>query len=59
MKFPCRLDKFVSHITELPRSKVKAGIKKRNAIVNGELITKFDHPTSQDDHVEWQGEHIA
>ncbi len=59
MKFPCRLDKFVSHITELPRSKVKAGIKKRNAIVNGELITKFDHQITQDDHVEWQGEPIA
>ena len=58
MKFPCRLDKFVSHICELPRSKVKAGIKKHYATVNGQLITKFDHAIDKEDHVEWQEKHI-
>jgi 16S rRNA pseudouridine516 synthase len=56
MKFPCRLDKFLSHLCELPRTKVKAGIKKRYVTVNGEVITKFDHSITQDDNVTWQGE---
>lgn len=56
MKFPCRIDKFVSHITELPRTKVKAGIKKSKVTVNGEVIKKFDHSISADAVVTWQGE---
>ncbi|MBE0369573.1 MULTISPECIES: pseudouridine synthase [Pseudoalteromonas] len=58
MKFPCRIDKFVSHLTELPRTKVKAGIKKNKVTVNGETITKFDHSITQDDVITWQGEQI-
>ncbi|MBD1580797.1 16S rRNA pseudouridine(516) synthase RsuA [Pseudoalteromonas sp. S16_S37] len=56
MKFPCRLDKFLSHLTELPRTKVKAGIKKRYVTVNGELVNKFDYSVTQDDLVTWKGE---
>lgn len=56
MQFPCRLDKFISHVQELPRSKAKIGIKKGLAQINGELIKKFDHPVQQHDHVTWQGQ---
>ncbi|CAM4037985.1 16S rRNA pseudouridine(516) synthase RsuA [Pseudoalteromonas byunsanensis] len=55
MKFPCRLDKFLSHLAELPRTKVKAGIKKRYVTVNGVVITKFDYSVNENDHVTWQG----
>ncbi|KAF7788738.1 16S rRNA pseudouridine516 synthase [Pseudoalteromonas rubra] len=53
MKFPCRLDKFVSHVQELPRSKVKIGIKKGLAVVNGVTISKADYSVGQNDLVEW------
>ncbi len=56
MKFPCRLDKFVSHLAELPRTKTKAGIKRKLATVNGTVITSFDHPVTLDDDVYWDGE---
>ncbi|WP_188728021.1 16S rRNA pseudouridine(516) synthase RsuA [Pseudoalteromonas gelatinilytica] len=59
MKFPCRLDKFISHIAELPRSKTKAGIKRKYATVNGEVITSFDYSVNQDDDVRWQGEPLV
>lgn len=59
MKFPCRLDKFLSHLTELPRTKVKAGIKKNQACVNGEVVKKFDYHVTEQDAVTWQGEPIA
>ncbi|MDN3380091.1 MULTISPECIES: 16S rRNA pseudouridine(516) synthase RsuA [unclassified Pseudoalteromonas] len=53
MKFPCRLDKFISHLAQIPRSKAKAGIKQKNATINGETVTAFDHPISQTDEVLW------
>jgi 16S rRNA pseudouridine516 synthase len=56
MKFPCRIDKFVSHLTELPRTKVKAGIKKSKVTVNGVTVTKFDHSVTADDEITWQNE---
>ncbi|MCO7188026.1 MULTISPECIES: pseudouridine synthase [unclassified Pseudoalteromonas] len=59
MKFPCRLDKFVSHTCELPRSKVKIGIKKGLAVVNGEKVSKADHTIQQSDTVEWEGEKLV
>ena len=59
MKFPCRLDKFISQLAELPRSKTKAGIKRKYATVNGEVITSFDYSISQDDDVRWQGEPLV
>ncbi|WP_404341200.1 16S rRNA pseudouridine(516) synthase RsuA [Pseudoalteromonas mariniglutinosa] len=59
MKFPCRLDKFISHIAELPRSKVKAGIKNGYATVNGERVKAFDLSISQTDTVLWQGEPLV
>ncbi|RZM81516.1 16S rRNA pseudouridine(516) synthase [Pseudoalteromonas rubra] len=59
MKFPCRLDKFVSHTSELPRSKVKIGIKKGLAVVNGEKISKADHTIQQNDKVEWEGTQLV
>ncbi|CAH9049715.1 Ribosomal small subunit pseudouridine synthase A [Pseudoalteromonas holothuriae] len=58
MKFPCRLDKFLSHLAQLPRTKVKAGIKKRYVTVNGKIVTKFDHSITLDDLVTWQGERL-
>ncbi|MBU75462.1 MAG: 16S rRNA pseudouridine(516) synthase RsuA [Pseudoalteromonadaceae bacterium] len=59
MKFPCRLDKFISHIAELPRSKTRAGIKRKYATVNGEVITSFDLSVTQDDDIRWQGEPLV
>lgn len=59
MKFPCRLDKFISHIAELPRSKTRAGIKRKYASVNGEVITSFDYSITQEDDVRWQGEPLV
>ncbi|CCQ11453.1 Ribosomal small subunit pseudouridine synthase A [Pseudoalteromonas luteoviolacea B = ATCC 29581] len=58
MKFPCRLDKFVSHLTELPRTKVRGGIKRGYAQVNGEDVSKFDVSITQADEVTWQGERL-
>ncbi len=51
MKFPCRLDKFVSHLAQIPRSKAKAEIKQKQITVNGEVVTAFDHPINQTDAV--------
>ena len=51
MKFPCRLDKFISHLAELPRSKARAAIKSQAATVNGEVITAFDFQVTQQDNV--------
>ena len=58
MKFPCRLDKFISHLTELPRTKTKAGIKRKYAQVNGQVVTSFDFQVSPTDVVLWQGEQL-
>ncbi len=54
MKFPCRLDKFISHLAETPRTKAKAGIKKKLAKVNGEIIRSFDYQVKEDDVITWQ-----
>ncbi|WP_091983728.1 pseudouridine synthase [Pseudoalteromonas denitrificans] len=51
MKFPCRLDKFISHLAEIPRTKAKAGIKRKFATVNGEVIRSFDYQVKPDDIV--------
>jgi len=59
MKFPCRLDKFISHLAELPRSKARAGIKRKEASVNGEVITAYDFHISQQDKVCFQGEPLV
>ena len=58
MKFPCRLDKFISHLTELPRTKTKAGIKRKYAQVNGQVVTSFDFQVTPTDVVLWQGEQL-
>lgn len=54
MKFPCRLDKFISNLAEVSRSKARAGIKRQEAVINGHPITTFDYPISQADQVLWQ-----
>lgn len=56
MKFPCRLDKFISHLAELPRSKARAAIKRQEAQVNGEVVTAFDFQITQQDEVTFAGE---
>lgn len=58
IKFPCRLDKYLSHFAEVPRSKAKIGIKKKHATINGEVITKADTQVNQGDGVTWYGENI-
>ncbi|ATC95955.1 16S rRNA pseudouridine(516) synthase RsuA [Pseudoalteromonas tunicata] len=58
MKFPCRLDKFISHLTELPRTKTKAGIKRKYAKVNGTVITSFDYQVTESDVVLWQDKQL-
>ena len=59
MKFPCRLDKFISHLAELPRSKARASIKRQAALVNGEVVTAFDFQIKQQDEVVFQGEQLV
>ena len=55
MKFPCRLDKFISHLAELPRSKARASIKRKEVSVNGEVVTSHDSHINQQDEVLFQG----
>jgi 16S rRNA pseudouridine516 synthase len=59
MKFPCRLDKFISHLAELPRSKARAGIKRQEVSVNGDTVTAFDLQITQQDSVLFQGEPLV
>ncbi|MEI8604551.1 pseudouridine synthase [Pseudoalteromonas sp. B160] len=59
MKFPCRLDKFISHLAETPRTKARAGIKRKDASVNGEVISAYDHPITATDNVLWQGKPLV
>ncbi|KPV96632.1 Ribosomal small subunit pseudouridine synthase A [Pseudoalteromonas sp. P1-9] len=59
IKFPCRLDKFLSHFAEVPRSKAKIGIKRKHATINGEVIIKADTQVTPDDAVTWYGEEIT
>ena len=59
MKFPCRLDKFVSHLAELPRSKARAAIKRQAATVNGEVVTAFDFQVKQQDEIMFEGEQLV
>ncbi|MGR3982734.1 16S rRNA pseudouridine(516) synthase RsuA [Pseudoalteromonas sp. 1181_04] len=59
MKFPCRLDKFISHLAETPRTKARAGIKHKDASVNGEVICAYDHPITATDDVLWQGKPLV
>ncbi|OCQ20099.1 16S rRNA pseudouridine(516) synthase [Pseudoalteromonas luteoviolacea] len=51
MKFPCRLDKFVSNIGELPRTKVKSLIKKGNVTVNGLVCKKNELQITATDEI--------
>ncbi|WP_462170183.1 16S rRNA pseudouridine(516) synthase RsuA [Pseudoalteromonas xiamenensis] len=59
MKFPCRLDKFVSHLIESPRTKVRGGIKRGYAKVNGEVVSKFDVSISPSDEVLWKDQQLV
>ncbi|MBH0057841.1 pseudouridine synthase [Pseudoalteromonas sp. SWXJZ94C] len=59
MKFPCRLDKFISHLAELPRSKARASIKRKEVSVNGEVVTSHDSHIHQQDEVLFQGEPLV
>ena len=59
MKFPCRLDKFISHLAEIPRTKARAGIKRKDATVNGEVITAYDHQITAADAIIFQGNPLA
>lgn len=59
MKFPCRLDKFISHIAELPRSKARTAIKNQEACVNGNIISAFDFGVKAQDRVLFQGKPLV
>ncbi|HEA14969.1 MAG TPA: 16S rRNA pseudouridine(516) synthase RsuA [Pseudoalteromonas prydzensis] len=59
MKFPCRLDKFISHLAEIPRTKARASIKRKDATVNGEVITAYDHQITASDAIVFQGTPLA
>lgn len=55
MKFPCRLDKFISHLAEIPRTQARASIKRKEVSVNGEVITSHNFQLAQEDEVLHQG----
>ncbi|KTF12178.1 16S rRNA pseudouridine(516) synthase RsuA [Pseudoalteromonas sp. H105] len=59
MKFPCRLDKFISHLAQIPRSKAKAAIKQKKVMVNEHVITAFDHAIVQTDLVLLNGKPLT
>ncbi|MBH0015053.1 16S rRNA pseudouridine(516) synthase RsuA [Pseudoalteromonas sp. NGC95] len=54
MKFPCRLDKFISHLAEIPRTQARASIKRKEVSVNGEVITSHNFQLAQQDEVLYQ-----
>lgn len=56
MKFPCRLDKFVSHVGELPRSSTKIAIKGKRVTVNGEMTRQTNLQVTPDDVITLDGE---
>ncbi|MGO3422827.1 MAG: 16S rRNA pseudouridine(516) synthase RsuA [Pseudoalteromonas distincta] len=55
MKFPCRLDKFISHLAEIPRTQARASIKRKEVSVNDEVITSHNFQLAQQDEVLHQG----
>ncbi|MBH0048934.1 16S rRNA pseudouridine(516) synthase RsuA [Pseudoalteromonas sp. SWYJZ19] len=55
MKFPCRLDKFISHLAEIPRTQARASIKRKEVSVNGEIITSHNFQLAEQDEVLHQG----
>ncbi|WP_024592330.1 MULTISPECIES: 16S rRNA pseudouridine(516) synthase RsuA [unclassified Pseudoalteromonas] len=55
MKFPCRLDKFISHLAEIPRTQARASIKRKEVSVNGEVITSHNFQLALQDEVLHQG----
>ncbi len=55
MKFPCRLDKFISHLAEIPRTQARASIKRKEVSVSGEVITSHNFQLTQQDEVLHQG----
>ncbi|WP_105199417.1 16S rRNA pseudouridine(516) synthase RsuA [Pseudoalteromonas sp. T1lg10] len=56
MKFPCRLDKFISNLAEIPRTHAKAAIKKKRVTVNGEVTRKLDQAVTEQDEIMLDGE---
>jgi len=59
MKFPCRLDKFISHLAETPRTKAKAAIKRKFVTVNDEVIRSFDYQVKPEDVVMFKEEQLV
>lgn len=59
MKFPCRLDKFISHLAEIPRTQARASIKRKEVSVNGEVITSHNFQLAKNDEVIHQGEPLV
>ncbi|MEM0514201.1 16S rRNA pseudouridine(516) synthase RsuA [Pseudoalteromonas sp. YIC-827] len=56
MKFPCRLDKFISNLAEIPRTHAKAAIKKKRVTVNGEVTRQLDLSVTEQDEIMLDGE---
>ncbi|WP_105265363.1 16S rRNA pseudouridine(516) synthase RsuA [Pseudoalteromonas sp. T1lg76] len=56
MKFPCRLDKFISNLAEIPRTHAKAAIKKKRVTVNGEVTRQLDQAVTEQDEIMLDGE---
>ena len=59
MKFPCRLDKFISHLAEVPRTQARASIKRKEVSVNGEVITAHNFQLAKEDAVLHNGEPLV
>ncbi|MBS3798467.1 16S rRNA pseudouridine(516) synthase RsuA [Pseudoalteromonas sp. BDTF-M6] len=59
MKFPCRLDKFISNLAEIPRTHAKAAIKKKRVTVNGEVTRQLDQAVTEQDEIMLDGELIT
>jgi 16S rRNA pseudouridine516 synthase len=59
MKFPCRLDKFISHLAEVPRTQARASIERKEVSVNGEVITAHNFQLAKNDAVLHNGEPLV
>ncbi|MDX1490387.1 MAG: 16S rRNA pseudouridine(516) synthase RsuA [Pseudohongiellaceae bacterium] len=54
-----RLDKFISHASGIPRDSAKRAIRKKEVLVNGEIIRSAAHKVSADDIVHWNSQLLA
>lgn len=51
MKYPCRIDKFISKATGLPRSEAKKALKAKRVQINQSIVSNAQNPVQAEDQV--------